>query len=256
MGKKNKDKQATIVDFVAAIAHDMNNAICSSHNEAQLLSLSEDLTEAQRKGVQAILCGLERAAYGIYDICHTIRTLSQDEIVMISQDFNVYDCIDGALLSLQPNLEDDGTVSVTRDCLGRISRPLYHRGKIYLRNSGCEPVVAKGDGKFTRFVFSNLLTNACIHGKSRVNFDVETQGDYVKCMVANDSDNGIPEQYRERIFQPYFRIPGTKVSGSGLGLYACKRLVESQGGRVWFENPDGEVRFYFRLPSARSPASL
>ncbi len=258
MGKRTrKDRESGITDFMRIITHEMNNALCGASNEAQLLLLSEGLTEEQRKGLHTILHNIQRSAARVHDIYSTTMAICRDEVIIKSKDFCLYDAIDDALISLQSSPEtDDGTVSIAREGSGRITKPIYYRGKKYLRGGDYEPVVVKGDRKFTGFVFSNLFTNACIHGKSRIDFDVDQEDSLVRCMIANDTENGIPEQYRERLFQPYFRIPGTKVYGSGLGLYASKRLVELQGGRIWFENPNGEVRFYFTLPVAGSSGNL
>lgn len=67
-----------------------------------------------------------------------------------------------------------------------------------------------------------------------------------------DNGTGIPAEARERIFTPSFT---TKSSGMGLGLAMVKRMVESAGGRVWFESAEGEwTRFVVELPlkSARA----
>ena len=62
---------------------------------------------------------------------------------------------------------------------------------------------------------------------------------------------GIPEEWRERIFEPYARRDTHTARGSGIGLYAAKRLGESMGARLWCEPalPHG-ARFVVALPAA------
>ena len=63
-----------------------------------------------------------------------------------------------------------------------------------------------------------------------------------------DNGYGIPENLREKIFEPNFT---TKSSGTGLGLAFVKNSIENAGGKVWFETIIGTgTTFYFSLPEA------
>jgi len=66
-----------------------------------------------------------------------------------------------------------------------------------------------------------------------------------------DEGPGIPPEWRERIFEPYARRDTHTARGSGIGLYAAKRLGESMGARLWCEpaEPTG-ARFVVALPAA------
>jgi two-component system sensor histidine kinase KdpD len=66
-----------------------------------------------------------------------------------------------------------------------------------------------------------------------------------------DEGPGIPPEWRERIFEPYARRDTHTARGSGIGLYAAKRLAESMGGHLWCEPaPDHGARFVISLPAA------
>ncbi len=66
-----------------------------------------------------------------------------------------------------------------------------------------------------------------------------------------DQGPGVPAEWRERIFEPYARRETHTARGSGIGLYAAKRLGESMGARLWVEpaEPTG-ARFVVALPAA------
>jgi signal transduction histidine kinase len=67
----------------------------------------------------------------------------------------------------------------------------------------------------------------------------------------SDEGPGIPDEWRDRIFEPYARRDTHTARGSGIGLYAAKRLGESMGAHLWCEPalPHG-ARFVVALPAA------
>jgi signal transduction histidine kinase len=73
----------------------------------------------------------------------------------------------------------------------------------------------------------------------------------VVVLGVTDEGPGIPDEWRERIFEPYARRDTHTARGSGIGLYAAKRLGESMGARLWCEPavPHG-ARFVVALPAA------
>ena len=67
----------------------------------------------------------------------------------------------------------------------------------------------------------------------------------------SDEGPGIPDEWRERIFEPYARRDTHTARGSGIGLYAAKRLGESMGAHLWCEPADRHgARFVVALPAA------
>ena len=67
-------------------------------------------------------------------------------------------------------------------------------------------------------------------------------------MTITDDGPGVPDDVRERLFDPYFT---TKSSGTGLGLAICRRLVEAHGGAIRLVATRlGETQFAIELPVA------
>lgn len=65
-------------------------------------------------------------------------------------------------------------------------------------------------------------------------------------VVIRDNAGGIPEDIQERIFAPYFT---TKVSGSGIGLYMSKIIIEKHmGGRITCRNVGEGAKFIASIP--------
>ncbi|GHO71859.1 hypothetical protein KSC_107510 [Ktedonobacter sp. SOSP1-52] len=67
-----------------------------------------------------------------------------------------------------------------------------------------------------------------------------------------DSGIGIPQQQQASIFGRFIRADNARaagISGTGLGLYLCRSLVEQHGGRLWFTSQEGKgSTFFLTLP--------
>jgi PAS domain S-box-containing protein len=102
-------------------------------------------------------------------------------------------------------------------------------------------------------ICSNLLSNAIKYGPDggKVRVKITGEDDAVLIAVA-DNGPGVPDKYKETIFQRYQRRAKEGVKGTGLGLAIVKRIVEVHKGKVWVEdNPEGGSIFLVRLPRGR-----
>lgn len=101
-------------------------------------------------------------------------------------------------------------------------------------------------------VFANLLGNAIRHSPSgaEVAAGASRVGDRVRFTVT-DRGPGVPREYRQAIFDKFFRAPGTAAGGAGLGLFIARELVAAHGGEIGVdEAPGGGSSFWFTLPAA------
>ncbi|MDD5329221.1 MAG: ATP-binding protein [Sulfuricella sp.] len=103
-------------------------------------------------------------------------------------------------------------------------------------------------------LFELLLDNALSHGRPvdpavppQIRVSGERDGTLSRYRVG-DNGPGIPEKYRERIFEIFERLSGGE-GGTGIGLSIARRIVESRGGKIWIENlPQGGAVVAFELP--------
>lgn len=97
------------------------------------------------------------------------------------------------------------------------------------------------DSEKIAWVLTNLLSNAIHYSKenSRIIIGAQQTGDVVE-MFVQDFGKGIDPRYHESIFDRYFRVPGTKVQGSGLGLSISKDFIEAQNGTLTVESEVGK----------------
>jgi PAS domain S-box-containing protein len=106
-------------------------------------------------------------------------------------------------------------------------------------------------------LFQNLLLNAIKYRKPDTRLIIKIsavrEGDM---WLIGVQDNGIgiePESF-ERIFQPLQRLHGAEITGSGIGLATCKKIVSRAGGRIWVESQVGSgSTFFFTLPGPPMP---
>jgi PAS domain S-box-containing protein len=104
-------------------------------------------------------------------------------------------------------------------------------------------------------VLANLLSNAVKFSEAgtTVTTRVEDGGDCVRLSVT-DQGSGIPEAFRDRVFQRFAQADGTnsrRSGGTGLGLSICKAIVEQHGGTIRFDSVAGQgTTFVVELPAA------
>jgi PAS domain S-box-containing protein len=102
-------------------------------------------------------------------------------------------------------------------------------------------------------VYQNLISNAISYspGGSKITVSISVKDGAVISSV-KDEGIGIPENEKAKLFQKFFRASNAikiRPDGSGLGLYVNKSIVESSGGKLWFESEAGKgTTFYFSLP--------
>jgi signal transduction histidine kinase len=120
---------------------------------------------------------------------------------------------------------------------------------------------ATGDPVRVYQVLLNLLSNALKYTPTGgiIRIGVRNGGATLEFYV-KDSGPGIPPEERERVFEEFYQAtavpPARGSKGIGIGLTLCRRLVEIQGGRIWFEGSDtGGAEVRFTLPAA-SPGAV
>jgi PAS domain S-box-containing protein len=92
----------------------------------------------------------------------------------------------------------------------------------------------------TAWVITNLLTNAIhySHENNRVLLNVQQVNEHIQFTV-QDFGKGIDTNYIDKIFDRYFKIPGSTQEGTGLGLAISKEFIEAQGGFITVSSERG-----------------
>ena len=110
----------------------------------------------------------------------------------------------------------------------------------------------KADADHIREVTANLIENAIKYTKTG-DVTVNVVGDDAHVEVTiTDTGIGIPQEDIAHLFQKFYRVDNSdtrEIGGTGLGLYLCRRLVETMGGRIWVTSEYGKgSTFHIEMP--------
>ena len=163
--------------------------------------------------------------------------------------------VDSILASIRPSTESP--VELAPIDVGALLEELVVELKPLLRQHRLERHVevrrhALADPPRLRQIIEHLIENAVKYAPpdTAITVDVTLVEGVVRLSVS-DEGPGIPVEWRERIFEPYARRDTHTARGSGIGLYAARRLSEAMGARLWCEPAPGSgARFVLALPAA------
>lgn len=101
--------------------------------------------------------------------------------------------------------------------------------------------IVPGDERLLRRALRNLLENARRYGAGEIETTVDRNARGAVEVRVCDRGPGVPEAFRTRIFEPFFRLPGhaEREGGVGLGLSLVQQIAERHGGQVRCEARDG-----------------
>jgi signal transduction histidine kinase len=116
-------------------------------------------------------------------------------------------------------------------------------------NFAISPTI-KADSVRLSQVLENLFSNAAKYAPgAQITVYVTQEEDSFRIRFV-DNGPGIAPEYVEHLFQRFYRVPGQGGSGSGLGLFICKQIVEAHGGRISVQSAPGKgTTFKIDLPA-------
>lgn len=225
-----KELDVAKTNFIATVSHELKTPLASSDFSLKLLEdeRSGTLTSEQKELVQSLKEDNKRLLRILSELLD-LTQVESGKIQLFLQEVEAKTLIEKAIASVS---------NVAKE----------KKLKINVSLDGNENEVYADADKCT-WVLNNFLTNAIRYSPEGQNIDLRvlSAGNQLVFSV-KDYGKGIEPQYRDRLFDRYFRVPGTK-DGTGLGLAICKEFIEAQGGKIAVESVPGEgSRFYFSLP--------
>ena len=137
------------------------------------------------------------------------------------------------------------------DLLGIAAEEAARVGAEVEAHGAAQHLVRQGNDRLLRRALRNLLENARRYGEGEIQAQVAADAAGAVQLRVCDRGAGVPFDLRERIFEPYFRLPGhaEREGGVGLGLSLVRQIAEAHGGSVRCESREGGGScFVIRLP--------
>lgn len=225
-------------EFISIAAHELRNPMAALKGFAEMLTtqsvrrMGPELDEWQQEAIDAINQAALRLVELTDDLLDVTR-LQAGRLELVS--------------------EPSDLVALTRRVAAR-HQITSDRHSLTVKSTA-EYVVAAIDVKRIEQVLTNLLANAIKYSPEggEIEITVHRDDDSGMARVAvRDDGIGIPEAQQPRIFGRFVRADNARdqgISGTGLGLYLSRELVERHGGHLWFESAEGEGSvFSFTAP--------
>ncbi|MCF6407441.1 ATP-binding protein [Chitinophaga filiformis] len=219
-------------NFIATISHELKTPIASIKMSAQLLTDARigDVNREQEELVKSITDDADR----LLKITSELLNMSQVETGHIQ-------------LKIEPVSPD-----IIIDNATNTVSALAQQKNIAIRiNNNTNGHKIMTDPEKTAWVLTNFLTNAVKYSPEDAEIELTTslKDNNIEFSVC-DHGRGIEEKYLSRIFDRYFKVPGTPEKvGTGLGLSISREFIEAQGGKIWVDSKLGEgSTFGFSLP--------
>jgi signal transduction histidine kinase len=215
--------------FIGMLSHELRTPITTIYAGSKLLARDGRLSAETRQEIFE----------DIHGEAERLHRLVEDVVALTRFG-------EGALqIGSEPVLLQRVLPAVVRSEEGR-----WPGGKFQLRLESDLPPVS-GDATYVEQVVRNLLANAMKYGGPGSTATIKadwTDGEVIVRVL--DEGPGFPADEADHLFELYYRSPvvARKISGSGIGLFVCARLIDAMGGRVWARNrPDRGAEFGFAL---------
>jgi signal transduction histidine kinase len=231
-----KELDVAKTNFIATVSHELKTPLASSDFSLKLLEDSRNgkLTKDQKELVQNLRQDNQRM----------LRILS--ELLNMSQ-------VETGKIQLEIKLINP--VVVANDAINTIATTAKEKNIHFQKNYDDKLPSVKADAEKTGWVLNNFLTNAIKYSSAgnKIMMNIKrvegaTGQEIVQFSVA-DEGPGIQEEYLPKIFDRFFKVPGSSKTGTGLGLAISKEFIEAEGGKIWVKSKVGEgSEFGFDLP--------
>jgi signal transduction histidine kinase len=215
--RSNQDLQ----QFAFAASHDLQEPLRTISTFSQLIGeeLKDSLTEQQKEYFDRVLTGTGRMSSLIRDLLAYSQVGRENRLQGVVE-------LDTVLSAAVSNLQE------------------------HLESAQCNVVIVNelpavwGDAPNLVSVFQNLLSNSLKYRKADIAPEVQIEAEQSSPLEwtirIRDNGIGIEKEYQQQIFEPFKRLHGAEIPGTGIGLAMCRRIIEAHHGHIWVESAAGE----------------
>jgi two-component system phosphate regulon sensor histidine kinase PhoR len=226
-------------DFVSVASHQLRTPLTAIRLFIDMLVRGQvgALNKEQAEYLDNVLQSTDRMVGLVNDLLNVTR-IESGRLRVSPQPTNIINFLEGIISESQP-------VAASR------------KQKIVFAKDNFKLPLVPIDHNLLRQVIHNLITNAIRYspeGTGVISVKVENKNSQTFTISVKDNGIGIPEEKKYRMFEKFFRADNAvKISteGTGLGLYVSKMIVESSGGRIWYESEMNKgTTFFVEMPTS------
>jgi signal transduction histidine kinase len=244
--KKNNEDLKNLLnvrdDFIRVAHHQLNTPLSIMKNA---YSMAEDGSLSHKKAMYYLANGLQRMDKTIKDFW---KTFQSDEVGK-KEELNIQK------IDIVPLIKN---IVKEKNSENLLSESKNKKVKISIEKSDFPIPFVLCDAEKIEYVIFNLLDNAVFYtnkGKVVVSYRLVKDGNYLQISI-KDTGIGFSKEDKDKIAQKFFRAKEATLArpdGSGLGLYMCKSIMESNNGELTFDS-EGAGKgstFSFTLPISK-----
>ena len=228
-----KYKNETQKQFLNIAAHELRNPIQPILGLAEVMLSNKNLNVIQQEELLRIIINNAKKLHFLTNNLLDVARIDENLFSLELQQFDI--------------------VELANEVIKEVRNQITNKKiKIDLQSNE-KSLIVIGDKIRLNQVFLNLINNSIKYtdeGDILVSIKRDSNNDTMALVQIKDTGLGIQENVKQKLFSKFTK--GTKV-GTGLGLFICKNIVESHGGKIWAENnPDKGATFSFTVPTSRT----
>lgn len=226
----DKEMEKIKEDFLHSITHDLRNPVSAikGFSEFLLKEVAGPLNQNQKN----MIVSIDRASFRLLQMVNNILDIAKIESGKMELNItkvNIYELI--------------------KKCV-ELMFPLAQKKNIKFSILGENNIEINVDAALIERLYINLIGNAIkfTPEDGRITIGIEIENDWFKSWV-EDTGEGIPPEYIDKIFDKFEQVKGQKAGGTGLGLTISKYIVEEHLGKIWAEyRANMGAKFVFKIP--------
>jgi PAS domain S-box-containing protein len=222
-------------EFISLASHQLRTPLSAIKTYSHMLvdGYMGETTTAQKKSLRTIITATNRMNELISTLLNITR-IESGTIAVSPKNIHIYRACEEVIKELDLAASEKSI-------------------SLILKKKGTPTTTVKTDNLIIKEIITNLVSNAIKYTSESGQIEVTVQGKTRDVLfTVRDNGWGIPKESHNQVFTKFFRAQNTvkrETTGTGLGLYLVKGLLERLGGKIWFESEEGVgTIFYVSLP--------